>query len=167
MSERIGLLLLYTPDESVMSWFEARATGKRYDIEKAQKEYSKQIQDFVKKDLEKRGFKDITLRWSQRAGCSCGCTPGYIIKAKSYKKKSIEPYSARKNCKNTDKDIIKYVFNKGKLQFFISDGTSFVPPQGGRRGYMKKDLLKIRRLESFNLKLGLSKTIATTKEFTK
>jgi hypothetical protein len=29
--------------------------------------------------LERLGYEDLTLRWSQRAGCGCGCSPGFII----------------------------------------------------------------------------------------
>lgn len=29
--------------------------------------------------LKSLGYEDLKLRWSQRAGCSCGCSPGFII----------------------------------------------------------------------------------------
>jgi len=33
----------------------------------------------VLKILEQVGISDVKLRWSQRAGCSCPCSPGFII----------------------------------------------------------------------------------------
>lgn len=32
----------------------------------------------VLEELSKAGFKDATIRWSQKAGCECGCSPGFI-----------------------------------------------------------------------------------------
>ena len=29
--------------------------------------------------LKVLGYEDVRLRWSQKAGCSCGCSPGFII----------------------------------------------------------------------------------------
>lgn len=36
------------------------------------------LRPIVKAELEKHGIKG-TLRWSQRAGCSCPCSPGFLI----------------------------------------------------------------------------------------
>lgn len=82
---RIGTLFIHLDDETVDSWFKARATGNRGPIEKAKKEYGKQIKDIVKRDLEKSGFTGVKITWSQKAGCSCGCSPGYVIKATGHK----------------------------------------------------------------------------------
>ena len=32
---------------------------------------------------------DVKVAWSQRAGCSCGCSPGFIIKSYDYAYKEI------------------------------------------------------------------------------
>lgn len=34
----------------------------------------------VSEALESIGIKDHKLRWSQNAGCSCGCSPGFILR---------------------------------------------------------------------------------------
>lgn len=36
------------------------------------------LRPIVKAELEKRGIKG-KLRWSQHAGCSCPCSPGFLI----------------------------------------------------------------------------------------
>jgi hypothetical protein len=36
------------------------------------------LRPIVKAELEKRGIKG-TLRWSQYAGCTCPCSPGFLI----------------------------------------------------------------------------------------
>jgi len=38
----------------------------------------KALRPIVKAELEKRGING-TLRWSQYAGCSCPCSPGFLI----------------------------------------------------------------------------------------
>jgi len=30
--------------------------------------------------LKKKGLKPEKITWSQKAGCSCGCSPGFILK---------------------------------------------------------------------------------------
>lgn len=37
------------------------------------------IKPLVVEELKKAGIIDAKLRWSQKAGCACGCSPGFII----------------------------------------------------------------------------------------
>lgn len=39
----------------------------------------KALRPIVLEELTKRGIKFTNIRWSQRAGCSCPCSPGFII----------------------------------------------------------------------------------------
>lgn len=35
--------------------------------------------------LEKFGYNDVKISFSQRAGCQCGCSPGFIVDVKNGK----------------------------------------------------------------------------------
>ena len=42
-------------------------------------EYRKLLPEILKAFEEKTGYKPEKVSWSQRAGCPCGCSPGFII----------------------------------------------------------------------------------------
>jgi hypothetical protein len=35
--------------------------------------------------LKQAGLEDVKFRWSQTAGCSCGCSPGFILESSAHK----------------------------------------------------------------------------------
>lgn len=78
---RIGAVYLDTG--SVKDWFMARATGQREKslARKKAKIAKIEMKKQIIRKLNPLGFADITIQWSQKAGCRCGCSPGYIIKA--------------------------------------------------------------------------------------
>lgn len=39
----------------------------------------KEIRPFVIEELKKNGIHPIEMRWSRKAGCRCGCSPGFIL----------------------------------------------------------------------------------------
>lgn len=39
----------------------------------------KALRPIVLEELTKRGIEFTNIRWSQKAGCSCPCSPGFII----------------------------------------------------------------------------------------
>lgn len=38
----------------------------------------------VENELVERGIKFEKITWSQKAGCSCGCSPGFVVKGEQY-----------------------------------------------------------------------------------
>ena len=44
--------------------------------------YKREVLPFIKTRLNMD--KDVKFSWSQRAGCSCPCSPGFIIKNQKY-----------------------------------------------------------------------------------
>lgn len=151
---RIGTLFVHLDEESVASWFYARATDQRGTIEKAQKEYAKVIKDFVKKDLEKKGFKGVKINWSQKAGCSCGCSPGYTLKAEGHKnQEAFKEYSLNRRIPKSY--AIRYDFGEGKLS------------RRAKKDPDDRSGLGEYYLKAFGFKVPEKKTLATTKEFNK
>jgi len=80
----------------VMTWFRQRAGLEKdgeltYDQEiAARKAVAEIAKPLVIADLESLGFYGISIRWSRKAGCSCGCSPAYVINAKDLKPKTKE-----------------------------------------------------------------------------
>jgi len=35
------------------------------------------------------GFEDVKASWSQKAGCSCGCSPGFVLRGPGVARKNI------------------------------------------------------------------------------
>lgn len=66
--------IYFWPEESALENLENRRT-RPYTTYK----------EFIPGVLEKaqmgpfRFFHDVTARWSQKAGCGCGCSPGFIL----------------------------------------------------------------------------------------
>lgn len=36
------------------------------------------MREAAEKAMDENGISGISLKWSQKAGCSCGCSPGFI-----------------------------------------------------------------------------------------
>jgi hypothetical protein len=154
MATRLGTLFVSTGNETVMSWFVARASGQRGTVEEAKKAYAKLILSTVKDDLTKLGFSGIELKWSRKAGCRCGCSPGYAIKVSGHKKPAV--MSALGQVKEKSY-FIRYDFEDGKL----GRRANPVTINNSRYSYTDSSSVEVLRL------LGIrgDKTIATTKDF--
>lgn len=112
---RVGTAHVSLPDETIMSWFKARAFGDRGTVEEGRKAYAKQILSEVHKDLKKLGFTgDVTIKWDRYAGCSCGCSPGYVIKVSGHRSKTT--WEALNKVKPQLRgNLINYSFYQDKL----------------------------------------------------
>lgn len=44
-------------------------------------QYREIMPQILKKYQEETGYMPEKVRWSQKAGCSCGCSPGFIVDA--------------------------------------------------------------------------------------
>ena len=51
--------------------------------------YKKEIIPAIKKVLKDTLDNGVTFQWSQKAGCSCPCSPGFIVKSYKYPIKDI------------------------------------------------------------------------------
>lgn len=49
----------------------------------------KQYREFAKQALADLGIADTTLHWSQRAGCSCPCSPGFISDSPELERRTV------------------------------------------------------------------------------
>jgi hypothetical protein len=44
-----------------------------------------QVKDQLKKELPEKSWIELSgLRWSRKAGCSCGCSPGFIAQGEGF-----------------------------------------------------------------------------------
>jgi hypothetical protein len=66
-------LFVNVANVSVAEWLFARATGKSLPIHK---EYRKLL-PLIKIDLCLPA--NVKASWSQKAGCGCGCSPGFLL----------------------------------------------------------------------------------------
>ncbi|MHA1333217.1 MAG: hypothetical protein ACTSPL_03980 [Candidatus Odinarchaeia archaeon] len=78
---RIGEVYIWPEEKTVLLWFQARITGTRGKVEAVEKLIFKKLRSWLEKNLSKLGYKNIKFRWSRKAGCPCGCSPGFIINA--------------------------------------------------------------------------------------
>lgn len=44
-------------------------------------QYKEVLPQILAKFKEETGYMPEKVRWSQKAGCSCGCSPGFIVDA--------------------------------------------------------------------------------------
>jgi hypothetical protein len=178
MLNRIGTLYVYLDDETVMSWFKARMTGQRGKVEDGKKEYAKLVVADVKEDLSRMGFLGVEIKFNRKAGCSCGCSPGWEIKATGHKKDRAVMHQIM--CITPPKDrgqFLVYHFEKGKLSRKAKPLIQFLPRKyktsqliGGKwTAVVKRDTYEWKNpySESALKELGLpgDQIIATTKDY--
>lgn len=178
MSSRIGSLYVYLDDESIMSWFKARASGQRGAVEEGKKEYAKQIISTVKEDLHKMGFIQVEIKFNRKLGCSCGCSPGFEIKAAGHRKDLAVMHEIMCITPPAEKrKFLVYRFEKGKLtrtarviEHTVQRTRVGSRLIGGKR-VKTKDPYSYSYWDSYSaqalkvLNLPEEQTIATTKDF--
>ena len=124
---KIGGIYVLLDEETVMSWFQARASGQREYVETARQEFAQEkVLPVIRLDLEKLGFQGIKFRWNQKCGCGCGCSPGYDIQIQTHEK---APYFAEdirysRTGKGIESWSIDYWYEKGKVHRRIGSGIA-------------------------------------------
>ena len=124
---KIGSLFIWLDDDNVANWLVARASGQRKQVEKKRRDYAKkQIVNFVKKDLQDLGFKNITLHWNSKSGCSCGCSPGFDIRTSGHIKDKhfIDDINRWRRGNRRENWSIDYYFSNNQLKRDIGNSIS-------------------------------------------
>ena len=149
---KIGMFSIWGNTETIMSWFKDRASGQRGETEADRRGIGKIFFPTIKSDLRKLGFTFGKMRWSSKAGCSCGCSPGYLIFAENRSKKVQAIIDSMQGPKN----ILHYFYEKGKLTRYFAG-----PNQMKNRydGYKQEQLA-----EALGVELGTHAIIATFKK---
>ncbi len=75
-------IYVWPKGESVIEQFFNRRDRPTKEFRKIAMDGLKQLEDQIKK--EKSWAKLSGLRWSRKAGCSCGCSPGFIAQGDGY-----------------------------------------------------------------------------------
>jgi hypothetical protein len=114
---KLGTLSIWLDDQTVMSWFAARASHNTEPVLNRQKEIGRELVAKVKKDLVGLGFSGIQIAWSQYAGCSCGCSPGYAIRVDNHHRSSARVIELLEKKEGASYALeINYFFQAGKLK---------------------------------------------------